>query len=83
MEFRGWPVRDIGNNEYLQLGQNDDEINQKAEGFSAPKTCQKKQNLTWRNDAFFLKPKKKRWGLAKTDLETTLQDELGENDDFR
>ena len=34
-------MRDIGNNEYLQLGQNDEEMNQKAEGFSAPKTCQK------------------------------------------
>ena len=28
----------------------------------------KKQNLTWRNDAFFLLSNKKRWGLAKTDL---------------
>ena len=41
MEFRGWPVRDIDNNEYLQLGQNDDEINQKLKVFQHQKPAKK------------------------------------------
>ena len=42
---RGWPVRDIGNNEYLQLGRDGKKSSKKGKGLRTNKTGQKQPRL--------------------------------------